>query len=149
METASAMIGMATRMRAVRWRKPRAGATPHHRFAAWLAILGLLLQSLAALAPMPAAATPDYGPWTPDQICSPVEKDTPSQNGPDRSDLAHHQACQICLTQQLAGNFLAPTTLLLGLAAPTHEPAVVVARVTAAQNPEIGSHSPRAPPAAA
>lgn len=145
------MIAIATRRRAFRRHSLGAGAKPSRRFAAWLALFGLLLQWLATLAPMPAAAMPGYGPWSPDQIClAAVGGDVPaSQDGTDRNDLARHRACQLYLTQQLAGNFLAPATPLLALAAPAREPAIPTASFAPAPKSDFGGHSPRAPPATA
>lgn len=144
------MIGMARRVRAACERRSGASATPRRRFAAWLAIFSLLLQSLATLAPMPAAAMAGYGSWSPDQICLATGSGgaPASQDRTDRGDLARHHACQICLTQQLAGSFIAPGAPLLALVAPAREPAIPTASSAPAPKPDVGAHSPRAPPAA-
>jgi hypothetical protein len=116
------------------------------RFGAWLAVLALLGQTLAMLAPMPAeASAPD---WMAGSLCiasgSPSSPDLPAPDSKHGAAVLHD--CQACLTHHAAAAVVPPLPVLLARVTTQSDPIVPSSDAAVLSRHDPSTARPRAPP---
>jgi hypothetical protein len=116
------------------------------RFGAWLAMLALLAQTLAMLAPVPAAASaPD---WPAGALClgsgaSPGSS-LPASEG--RHGAATLHDCQACLVHHAAAALIPPLAILLARVTADGDPIAPQSDAAIPSHHDPSTARPRAPP---
>jgi hypothetical protein len=116
------------------------------RFGAWLAVLALLAQTLAMLAPVPAAASaPD---WPAGSLClgSGSSSDPASLPSPGGKHAATLHDCQACLTHHAAAAVVPPHAIVLARITAQGDPIVASADASIPHHHDPSTARPRAPP---
>jgi hypothetical protein len=116
------------------------------RFGAWLAVLALLAQTLAMLAPMPAAAsTPD---WPSGSLClgSGSSADPASLPASSGKHAASLHDCQACVTHHAAAAPVPPLAILLARVTAHGDLIVQPSDASIPHHHDPSTARPRAPP---
>lgn len=116
-------------------------------FGAWLAMLALLVQTLAMLAPVPAAAsTPD---WPAGSLClgsgpSSDPAASPASDGKHAAATLHD--CQACVTHHAAVALVPPIAIVLARVTADGDAVVAPSNASIPSHHDPSTARPRAPP---
>jgi len=116
------------------------------RFGAWLAVLALVAQTAAMLAPMPAAASAPS--WPADSLClasgSSPASDLPASGGKHTASL---HDCQACLVHHAKAALVPPLAVVLAQVAYDGDDQLVTASdASTPYHHDPSTTRPRAPP---